>query len=161
MANFLIQEQITWDSSSPISSIIELARDLMVIYILTKFGADWLIFVDASVNKKIVEGWTDRRLDGQRRTVSDHNSSLSTPCSGELKKRQTSVLVSHLLGHLQMFLCLVQTIVEWYPNTGFFLTARKYYNYLPYVEVISCQTFPKVKTLGEVMKACSLIGWPL
>ena len=25
------------------------------------------------------------RTDGQRRTVSDHNSSLSTPCSGELK----------------------------------------------------------------------------
>ena len=28
----------------------------MVIYIFTKFGADWLIFVDAkSVNKKIVD----------------------------------------------------------------------------------------------------------
>ena len=58
----------------------------MVIYILTKFGADWLIFVDASVNKKIVDRRTsDGRTDGHRRTVSDHNSSLSTPCSGELK----------------------------------------------------------------------------
>ena len=59
MANFLIQGQITRDSSGPISSIIELIRDLMVIYILTKFGADWLIFIDASVNKKIVDGRTD------------------------------------------------------------------------------------------------------
>ena len=37
------------DSSRPIKSIIELIRDLMVEYILTKFGADWLIFVDARV----------------------------------------------------------------------------------------------------------------
>ena len=61
-------------------------RDLMVIYILTKFGADWLIFVDARVltRKLWMDGRTDgRTLDG--RTVSDHNSSLSTPCSGELK----------------------------------------------------------------------------
>ena len=34
-------------SSSPISSIIELIWTLVVIYILTKFGDDWLIFVDA------------------------------------------------------------------------------------------------------------------
>ena len=34
-------------SSGPIKSIINLIRDLMVTYILTKFGADWLIFVDA------------------------------------------------------------------------------------------------------------------
>ena len=32
-----------------ISSIIELIQPLMVIYIWTKFGADWLIFVDARV----------------------------------------------------------------------------------------------------------------
>ena len=31
--------------------IIKLIGDLMVIYIFTKFGADWLIYVDASVNK--------------------------------------------------------------------------------------------------------------
>ena len=31
----------------------------MVIYILTKFGDDWLIFVDASVNKHIVGRRTD------------------------------------------------------------------------------------------------------
>ena len=56
----------------------------MVIYILTKFGADWLIFVDSRVLTSKL--WTDgRRTDGQRRAVSDHNSTLSTPCSGELK----------------------------------------------------------------------------
>ena len=36
---------------------------------MTKFGDDWLIFVDARVLTGKV--WTD----GQRRTVSDHNSS--------------------------------------------------------------------------------------
>ena len=46
MANFLIQGHITQDSSSPITSIIELIRDLVITYILTKFGADWSIFVD-------------------------------------------------------------------------------------------------------------------
>ena len=89
---FQIQRQITpfsntradySDSSRPISSIIELIRDLMVIYIVTKFGADWLIIVDARV--LTIKLWTDGRTDEQRRTVSDHNSSLSTPCSGELK----------------------------------------------------------------------------
>ena len=34
------------------TSIIELIRDLMVIYILTKFGADWSIFVNAGVLTK-------------------------------------------------------------------------------------------------------------
>ena len=37
------------DSSVLIKSIIELIQDLMVTYILTKFGADWLIFGDARV----------------------------------------------------------------------------------------------------------------
>ena len=45
------------DSSGPISSIIELILDLMVIYILTEFGADWLIFVGASVLTRKL--WTD------------------------------------------------------------------------------------------------------
>ena len=80
MANFLIQGQTTQDSSVPVSSKIELIRDLMLIYILSKFGADCLIFVDAKVNKKIVDGRTD--TDGQ---LSDHNSSLSTPWPHELK----------------------------------------------------------------------------
>ena len=35
--------------STTIRPIIKLIRDVMVIYILTKFGADWLIFVDAIV----------------------------------------------------------------------------------------------------------------
>ena len=34
------------DSSGPIRSIIKLIRDLMITYILTKFGADWSIFVE-------------------------------------------------------------------------------------------------------------------
>ena len=57
MANFLIQGQTTLDSSGPIISIIELIRDLVVIYILTKFGDDWLIFVDARVLTSKL--WTD------------------------------------------------------------------------------------------------------
>ena len=58
-------------------------------YILTKFGADWLISVDARVLTRKL--WTDgQTLDGHgrtnvRRTKSDHNISLSTLCSGELK----------------------------------------------------------------------------
>ena len=69
------------DSSGPISSIIELIRDLLVIYTLTKFGADWLIFVDARVLTRKL--WTE----GHRRTASDYDSSLSTLCSGELIKQ--------------------------------------------------------------------------
>ena len=49
MANFRIRGQTTRDSSGPIRSIIELIRNLKVIYILTKFGVDWLIFVDTKV----------------------------------------------------------------------------------------------------------------
>ena len=45
------------DSSGLISSIIELIRVLMVIYILSKSGSDWLIFVDASVLTRNL--WTD------------------------------------------------------------------------------------------------------
>ena len=67
------------ESSGLISSIIKLIRDLMFIYILTKFGDDWLIFVDARVLIKKLS------TDGHRRTVSDHTNSLNTPCSGELK----------------------------------------------------------------------------
>ena len=37
------------NSSGQIRSTIKLIRDLMVTYILTKFGADWSIFVDARV----------------------------------------------------------------------------------------------------------------
>ena len=65
------------DSSGSINSIIKLIPALVVIYILTTFGDDWLIFVDARVLTSKL--WTDRQ------TVSDHNSSLTTPCSGELK----------------------------------------------------------------------------
>ena len=44
-----IQGQISSDSSGPIKSIIKLIQNLMVTYILTKFGADCLISVDARV----------------------------------------------------------------------------------------------------------------
>ena len=37
------------DSSGLIRSLIKFIRDLMVTYILTKFGVDWSIFVDARV----------------------------------------------------------------------------------------------------------------
>ena len=75
------------DSSGPIGSIIELIRALVVIYILSTFGDDWLIFVDARVLTSKL--W----MDGHRLTVSDHNSSLSTPCSCELKKKRLLYLI--------------------------------------------------------------------
>ena len=37
------------DRSALIKSIIELIRNLIVTYILTKFSTDWLIFEDARV----------------------------------------------------------------------------------------------------------------
>ena len=37
------------DSSGQISSIIKLILDLMIMYTLTKFDANWLIFVHARV----------------------------------------------------------------------------------------------------------------
>ena len=46
--NFFISRADNSSSSGPIKSIIKLTQDLMVTYILTKFGADWLIFVHAS-----------------------------------------------------------------------------------------------------------------
>ena len=52
------------DSSGSISSITELIRDLMVIYILTTLGADWLIFADARVLTRKL--WTDGQTDGCR-----------------------------------------------------------------------------------------------
>ena len=77
----------------------------MVIYILTKFGADWLIFVDARVLTKNC-GWTDGQTDaGHRRTMSDHNCSLSTPCSVELKNivwKGENIGSQHFLLHLQI-----------------------------------------------------------
>ena len=54
----------------PITSIIEPVRNLMVTYILAKFGSGWLIFVDAmySVNMKNVNGrQTDGQTDDDRR----------------------------------------------------------------------------------------------
>ena len=45
----------------------------MVIYILTKFGADWLIFVDARV--LTIKLWTDERTtDGEwSQKLSEHS----------------------------------------------------------------------------------------
>ena len=56
------------DSSASISSILKLIRDLTVIYTLTKFGADWSIFVDArALTRKLwMDGQTDRhQTDGR------------------------------------------------------------------------------------------------
>ena len=101
MANFSNSRADNSDSSGPIGSIIELIRALVIIYILTKFGDDWLIFVDIRVftSKLWTDRRPDRRMDGHRWTVSDHNSSLSTPCSCELKikdKNKKSV-TTHLV----------------------------------------------------------------
>ena len=65
MANFRIQGQTTQDSSGPFGSIIELIQVLVVIYILTKFGNDWLMFVDARVltSKLWMDGWMDGQKD--------------------------------------------------------------------------------------------------
>ena len=65
MAKFSHSRADNSNSSGPISSIIELYLDLMVIYNLTKFGADWLIFVDARVLTRKL--WTDRRTDNDGR----------------------------------------------------------------------------------------------
>ena len=53
------------DSSGLISSIIKLIRALVVIYILTKFGDDWLIFVVIFVDARVLTSklWTDGRTD--------------------------------------------------------------------------------------------------
>ena len=58
----------------------------MITYILTKFGAQWLIFVDTSVLTRKCRRTDGHWTDGHRRTVSDHNS------SGELNKRTMMVL---------------------------------------------------------------------
>ena len=96
MANFLNQGQTTRDSSDPISSIIKLIRDLMVIYILTKFGDDWLIFVDDRVLTRKL--WTDGRRTDRRRMDG------RIPCSGELKmqvvKNKTCMYVNLILHNL-------------------------------------------------------------
>ena len=55
------------DISGPISSIIKLIRDLMVIYILTKSDLDWLIFVDARVLRRKL--WMDVRQRARRTTT--------------------------------------------------------------------------------------------
>ena len=73
LANFLIQGQVTRDSSGLINSIIDLIRDLMVIYILTKFGSDWLIFVDARVlTRKLWTGVGQMDNDGRRMITIAH-----------------------------------------------------------------------------------------
>ena len=51
------------------------------------------------------------RTDGHRRMVSDHNSSLSTPCSGELKTFET---VDNIVENK------VQTYTQDYKNKGQF-----------------------------------------
>ena len=73
------------DSSGLIASIIELIRDLMVLYILTKIGANWFIFIDARVLRKL---WTDvKRTDvGQ--------TARRTPRDSELIKRTKKAVLA-------------------------------------------------------------------
>ena len=60
--------------------------------------------------KEIVDGRTDGRMDDGRRTLKDHKSSLSTSCSGELKRempynlRFVNVWAATLRTHHQLFL---------------------------------------------------------
>ena len=49
ISNFFNSKTNNSHGSGPIRPKIELVQDLMVIYILTKFGADWLILVDPRV----------------------------------------------------------------------------------------------------------------
>ena len=49
MENFLIQGVDNLESSGLITSVIKLIQDLMVIYILTKFGADWSVTPDVLI----------------------------------------------------------------------------------------------------------------
>ena len=47
--NFSNSKTDNSESSGLITSIIELIQDLMVVFILTKCGTEWLILVDARV----------------------------------------------------------------------------------------------------------------
>ena len=49
MANFLHLRADNLDSLGLIPTIIIVIRDLMVLFILTKFSTDWLIFLDPRV----------------------------------------------------------------------------------------------------------------
>ena len=50
-------------------TIIELIRELLVIYILTKFGADLLIFADAGVYAKSNSKFSNSRADDSDHSV--------------------------------------------------------------------------------------------
>ena len=47
---------------------MELKRDLMVMYSLTKFGANWLIIVDASVNRVKCSNFSNSRANNSSRS---------------------------------------------------------------------------------------------
>ena len=52
LKNLLFQRANNSSFFGLIIPIVELIPDLRVIYILTKFGTTWLIFVDATVQRK-------------------------------------------------------------------------------------------------------------
>ena len=54
--------------SSRIASIIELNWDLRVMYILTKFGTNWLIFVDVTLTIHLCKWLNDKNLVKPRKT---------------------------------------------------------------------------------------------
>ena len=65
--------------SGPITPLIKLIYDLRVIYILTNFGTNWLIFVDASVSKVKYSNFSNSRVN---------NSSCSGPITPIIKITQ-------------------------------------------------------------------------
>ena len=68
----------------------------MVIYILTKFGADWLIFVDASVLTRKL--WSDRHwTDGHRRRVLCCTRSITGPLPQDVFVKHECPLNGHFL----------------------------------------------------------------
>ena len=97
LTNFSNSRADNSDSSGPISSIIELIQDPMVIYILTKFGADWLIFVDASVHKmvkgmKSIERKGENTINKFSNSRAD-NSDSSGPISSIIELLQDPMVI--------------------------------------------------------------------
>ena len=87
------------------------------------FDYVWWWLVNTSVDARVLTSklWTDghqtdghRQTDWHRQTVSDHNSSLSTPCSCELKKKwekKKFIVMSYLLVHNVFLPCRSRSMI--------------------------------------------------
>ena len=93
-SNFSNSRGNNFSFSDPIRPTIELIRDVMVIYTLTKFGADWLIFVDASVNKLKYSKFSNSRANNSR-------------CSGPIRP------IIKLIRHLMVKYILTKCGADW------------------------------------------------